>query len=557
MAAPNARVAVKEHCDVISERLKYVTHKQAGTAAHAPRFISYLMIGERVFPEGKASRIKNAEEEAAKLAVNVLKAEGAWRRKERYSVDSRFRSSPTRSSVFSHLFGNLSISSGATSTRTSAPPVVLDKDQSFPLDGLDSDLSEQVSFARTSAQKSSDSSQTDLRDPVSVVNEYGQQNRLKIEFRQLPYTGPDHCRTFCCELYIGGKKFGPAQCHSKKSVKKKVARMALDKLMGSPMEEKPEDSTDNFSEDGKNPVSLLHEFCQANHFPDPEPVDLSPKVQTQSHLPEYRFAYKIGDTQYGSSKGRNIKSCRKSAAQLALNEIKRGNIPRVAQAKTESVFDSLAALSWTCYYELESLVPEEWKLSSSHKIIAAIILKMREEDEGQVVSLGTGNRCITGDNLVMDGTRINDSHAEIIARRGFLRYLYHQLQIFYANPESTNCIFQRRTADQKVRVKKSVQFHLYISTAPCGDARVFCNKPSTPTNDFPNGESNNYLKHEPTITSKVQGLLRAKIEKGEGTIPIIGTDNSSLTVDGVTGGQRLRTASCSDKILRWNVLGKT
>ena len=61
--------------------------------------------------------------------------------------------------------------------------------------------------------------------------------------------------------------------------------------------------------------------------------------------------------------------------------------------------------------------------------------------------------------------------------------------------------------------------------------------------------------HSPSFTTKGQGVLRKKIEKGEGTIPIA-EDVSRLTVDGVYGSQRLRTASCSDKILRWNVLGE-
>ena len=38
-------------------------------------------------------------------------------------------------------------------------------------------------------------------------------------------------------------------------------------------------------------------------------------------------------------------------------------------------------------------------------------------------SMLLGNRCIKGDKILQDGTVLHDSHAEILARRGFKRWV--------------------------------------------------------------------------------------------------------------------------------------
>ena len=43
------------------------------------------------------------------------------------------------------------------------------------------------------------------------------------------------------------------------------------------------------------------------------------------------------------------------------------------------------------------------------------------EELGEVVALGTGNTCVAGDALSLDGRVLNDSHAEVVARRSLLK----------------------------------------------------------------------------------------------------------------------------------------
>ena len=42
----------------------------------------------------------------------------------------------------------------------------------------------------------------------------------------------------------------------------------------------------------------------------------------------------------------------------------------------------------------------------------------------QVYCFSLGNRCVAGDKLSMKGDTVNDCHAEIISRRGLMRFLY-------------------------------------------------------------------------------------------------------------------------------------
>ncbi|XP_070537738.1 tRNA-specific adenosine deaminase 1-like isoform X2 [Ptychodera flava] len=93
--------------------------------------------------------------------------------------------------------------------------------------------------------------------------------------------------------------------------------------------------------------------------------------------------------------------------------------------------------------------------------------------EGQikVVAMGTGSKCIGQSKMCKLGSILNDSHAEVIVRRAFLRYLYCELSKVHSGNLSD--VFQSPDITGKSHLHRGVRFHFYSSHTPCGDASIF------------------------------------------------------------------------------------
>ncbi|XP_075145752.1 uncharacterized protein LOC142220464 isoform X2 [Haematobia irritans] len=168
---------------------------------------------------------------------------------------------------------------------------------------------------------------------------------------------------------------------------------------------------------------------------------------------------------------------------------------------------------------------------ADYKVLAGIVLTSLSNS--QVIAIATGTKWVNGNNLDGNGCNLNDCHAEVIVRRCLVKYLYGQLELHSRPATAPFSIFHRR-CDGRFALKPGYDFHLYISSAPCGDARV-----ST--------ECKNRLG-----VSDKYGKLRLKVSNTRGN-PI----NTRLkqTWNDIINGEPLRIMSCSDKIARWNVLG--
>ncbi|KIH47265.1 NADH-quinone oxidoreductase, chain I, partial [Ancylostoma duodenale] len=115
----------------------------------------------------------------------------------------------------------------------------------------------------------------------------------------------------------------------------------------------------------------------------------------------------------------------------------------------------------------------------------------------------------------------------------FYKFLYAQTMLYTKNPAKS--IFVKNAKTGKLALRKGLSFHMFVNTAPCGDARVYTLNDTTLVN---------------ASEAETNSLLRFKVENGMGTV--LGRYPESLvtqTVDGIAGGERLRTMSCSDKMM--------
>ncbi|KAJ3592071.1 hypothetical protein NHX12_007201, partial [Muraenolepis orangiensis] len=192
---------------------------------------------------------------------------------------------------------------------------------------------------------------------------------------------------------------------------------------------------------GKNPVMILNELRPGLKY---DFVSES----GESHAKNFVMSVTV-DAQTFEGSGRNKKLAKARAAQAVLSALfnmqldqtpSRQPIPREGlQLHLPQVLaDAVSRLVVDKFSELTD------SFTSPHarrKVLAGVVMTTGTDvKEAQVICVSTGTKCINGEYMSDRGLALNDCHAEII--RGY-------------------------------RLKANVQFHLYISTSPCGDARIF------------------------------------------------------------------------------------
>ena len=423
-----------------------------------------------------------------------------------------------------------------------------------------------LSIKAIASTSGSSSSITDLtQNPVSSLSEYCQCKQLDLSFSVMEESGPPHRKTFVVAAKFGSQQF-EAQSSNKKEAKQMAADLALQSIRATAStnisstapfigtsQMATSGSSSSITDLTKNPVSSLSEYCQSKQ------LELSFPVVDESgppHRKTFIIAAKFGSQQF-EAQSSNKKEAKRMAADLALQSIRAIASTTIGPAfnlasmlpvsagqvspQPHSFSDRIAGISHAFYPQLEQSVQHP---QPGRKVIAAFVMENAETAAMKVVSVGSGTQCITGDQMSTEGLVVNDSHAEVVARRSLMRFFYKQLLAKLSGQGNT--VFTDDKSEP-AKVRDALKFHLYISTAPCGDGAQFSR------GDNENREPPLDSSHKPTMRNKKQGILRTKMEGGEGTIPV--AEAKQQTWDGILHGRRIRTMSCSDKILRWNVLG--
>lgn len=99
--------------------------------------------------------------------------------------------------------------------------------------------------------------------------------------------------------------------------------------------------------------------------------------------------------------------------------------------------------------------------SGQYTILAAFVLENASADH--TISIGTGSKCLPTAQFSVTGDALHDSHAEVLARRGAMLWLYEEMD----RHENSGSAWIELGSHGKYRLKVGTQLYLYVSTVPC------------------------------------------------------------------------------------------
>ncbi|XP_046337714.1 adenosine deaminase domain-containing protein 1-like isoform X2 [Haliotis rufescens] len=291
-----------------------------------------------------------------------------------------------------------------------------------------------------------------------------------------------------------------------------------------------------------NPVSALHVYCSQKRIP------FTIIVGDKQGPYGFTAEVKVHDRKMVEACGRSKKEAKRKVASEALQSL----------TETEQVpsgIDDLPLpdkMANIAYQKLFSILQDVPDLYAVKKNFAAFIVQRSATDVGEVVAIGVGNTCLSSSNLTTDGRCLIDSYAVTMARRALLKYFHRELKSYY-NGSKLLSIFCPSSTSALLRLKEHISLHLFVSQPPEGDYGLFANMPSSDLTPE-NMELLEFGAHFPSFDAEGCSFLTIKDEDGV-VLPVAEDQQPCQTLADIEGGEDIVVMSCSDKLLRWNILG--
>ncbi|PKY51099.1 adenosine deaminase/editase [Rhizophagus irregularis] len=241
----------------------------------------------------------------------------------------------------------------------------------------------------------------------------------------------------------------------------------------------------------------------------------------------------------------------------------------------------ISELSLTCHQAYKSLSKKSDKpIGIQHKFewtVLSGIIACHITDTGKYsltcISLGSGLKCLPQSKLSKSGDLIHDSHAEVLARRGFVKFIMNELELALTSESRYFRINEHFNSETEIRDQienkpfllkdNRLSFHMYISQAPCGDASTTSLASIQPAelhvNSYDHLSSQDSQSEDREDGKNLNTYDKVYVAKGKEGFRRGRLDYNSLgvlrTKPGRVDSEPTLSMSCSDKIALWNVVG--